>query len=82
MAKRVRLWIRQDGEQPKALALDATKGPGPGRLVDVLGTTNSDEARRLLSIASSSEPDEHKDGQGWLAWRAARRVVVAIGGVA
>ncbi len=78
---RVRLWIREDGEQPKAVALDATKGPGPGRLVDVLGTRNADDARKLLAVALSAEPSELKDASGWVAWRAARRAVVELGQV-
>lgn len=78
---RVRLWIREDRkldgktEEPKAVALDAQAAPGPGRLVDVLGTRSADEARRLLALASSPEPKEEDDGPGWLAHRAASRAV-------
>lgn len=74
---RVRLWIRLDGEAPKAVARDATKAPGPGRLVDV-SAPSPDEARRVYELAQADEPDEKKDGTRWLAWRAARRAVVEV----
>lgn len=74
MAKVVRLWIRQDGEKPKAVARDATKAPGPGFLVDV-EAKSADVARALYALALRDEPDEAKDPQGWLSWRAAKRAV-------
>ncbi len=74
---RVRLWIREDGEKPKAVARDATKAPGPGRLVDV-AAREPGEARRLYELAQAQEPDEQKDGERWLAWRAARRAVTEV----
>lgn len=73
----IRLWIRQDGEQPKAVARDATRAPGPGRLVDVEART-PDEARRVYELSAAEEPDEQKDGERWLAWRAARRAVKGV----
>ncbi len=78
---RVRLWIRQDGEQPKAVAIDATKAPGPGRLVDV-EAKNPDEARRVFALSRAPEPDEQQDGERWLAWRSARRLVTHLDGQA
>lgn len=73
----IRLWIRQDGEQPKALARDAVKAPGPGRIVDVQARS-ADEARRLYALAQLVEPVETEDPDGWLAWRAARRAVTEV----
>lgn len=77
---RVRLWIRKDGEQPKAVAIDATKAPGPGRLVDV-EAKNPEEARRVFALSQASEPDETQDGERWLAWRKARKAVTELGQV-
>lgn len=77
---RVRLWARQDNNdenRPKALALDATKGPGPGRVYDVR-TSSVPEAKRLLALFLSPEPDEQTDGAGWLAWRQAKRDVCEV----
>lgn len=71
---RVRLWAREDGEQPKAIALDALRGPGPGKVYDVQAQ-GSNEARRTLALFLSPEPDEQRDAQAWLAWRAANRSV-------
>lgn len=81
----VRLWIRRDlrpdgsPEPPKALPLDQAQGPGPGCVVDVDART-ANEARRLLALASSQEPSEAKDPDGWTAWRAARRAVRELSG--
>lgn len=75
MTKTVRLWIRQDGEQPKAVACDATKAPGPGVLVDVVGAKSADAARAVYALAQRPEPSEADDPQGWTEWRAARRAV-------
>jgi hypothetical protein len=77
MSKRVRLWVRTDGEEPKAVERDATKAPGPGKLVDVQAL-NAADARARLALAGTKEPDEHDDPQGWLAWRAARRSVFPV----
>lgn len=77
MGKRVRLWIREDGEQPKAVARDADEAPGPGRLVDV-AAPSADEARRLFRLAQASEPDRKKDKAGWLAWDEARDAVQEV----
>ncbi len=83
----VRLWIRRDlrpdgsPEPPKALALDQTQGPGPGRVVDVDART-ANEARRLLALASTDEPSEELDPDSWTAWRAARRAVREVTPVA
>lgn len=73
----VRLWIRQDGEQPKALALVATKGPGPGRVVDV-AARSADEARLICAAAQQDEPKEEDDPQGWLEWRRCKRLVSEV----
>ena len=74
---RVRLWARLDGEQPKAIALDALRGPGPGRVYDVQART-ANEARQTLGLFLSPEPDEQQDAQAWLAWRSARRNVCEV----
>ena len=71
---RVRLWAREDGEQPKSVGLSATKGPGPGKVYEISARTSS-EARVILAAFLSAEPDEQKDAQAWIAWRAARRNV-------
>ncbi len=81
MASRVRLWAREDGvdeNQPKAIALEATRGPGPGRVFDVLGARTATEARQVLAVFRGAEPDEQQDGESWLAWRAARRNVQEV----
>lgn len=74
MAKVVRLWIRQDGEAPKAVASDASAAPGPGVLVDV-EAKSADAARALYAMTQRPEPREQDDPQGWLEWRAAKRAV-------
>lgn len=73
----IRLWIRPDGE-PKAIALDAAVAPGPGPIVDVREVRDVAAARYLYSISRRPEPDESTDPQGWLAWRAARRLVKEV----
>ena len=73
----IRLWIRQDGEAPKAVAREAKTAPGPGRLVDVEART-PEEARKVYALSVASEPDEQKDGERWLAWRASRRAVEGV----
>ncbi len=70
----IRLWIREDGEQPKAIARDATAAPGPGLIVDV-DARNSDEARRIYATTLQTEPLEEQDPQGWIEWRRCRRLV-------
>lgn len=77
MAKVVRLWIREDGEEPKAVAGDATKAPGPGRLVDV-EASSAKAARAIYARAQLAEPSEELDPEGWIAWRAARRAVMEV----
>lgn len=73
-AKVVRLWKREDGEQPKALALDATKGPGPGRVFEVTAPS-ADAARELLKLALGAEPDRKADKARWVDWDTARELV-------
>jgi len=73
----IRLWIRQDGEAPKAVAREAKTPPGPGRLVDVVAC-NPSEARKTYALSVADEPDEQKDGDRWLAWRAARRAMKGV----
>jgi len=73
MAKIVRLWIRE-GAPPKAVARDATRPPGPGRLVDV-EARSAEAARATYALSQAPEPSEEQDPHGWLAWRAAQRAV-------
>lgn len=75
---RVRLWVRADDADPKAVARDAATPPGPGALVDVLGARTADDARRVYACSLTLEPDQDQDGEGWLAWTRARRVVVPV----
>lgn len=73
----VRLWVREDGEQPKAqekAPAAITNPPGPGLVVDVQAR-NADEARELLGRAAAPDVDEQQNPQGWLEQRAARRRV-------
>ena len=70
----VRLWIRADGGEPKAIGQDLAAGPGPGEVVDV-SARSAREARSLYATACQAEPDELKDPEGWLAWRKACRAV-------
>lgn len=67
----VRLWIREDGEQPKAIARDAKKGPGPGRVVDV-DARSANEARATLALFGAPEPNKKLDRAGWNDWDEAR----------
>lgn len=73
----VRLWVREDGEQPKAQekAPGAVTTPaGPGLVVDV-EARGADDARALLGRAAAEDADEQKEPQRWLEQRAARRRV-------
>ena len=70
----VRLWIREDGEQPKAIGLGATAGRGPGRVVDV-DARSVVEARAIFCVSLQAEPIEETDPLGWLDWRRAQRLV-------
>lgn len=70
----VRLWIRTDGEQPKAVARDAVRAPGLGRLVDVDART-ANEARRLFALTQQAEPDRRANKALWLEWDEARERV-------
>jgi hypothetical protein len=69
-----RMWKREDGEEPKALALDAKKGPGPGRLYDVTARS-AKAAREVLALHLSAEPDRKAERERWLAWDEARELV-------
>lgn len=73
----IRLWIREDGQQPKALALVGGIPPGPGKVVDV-DTKTSDEARRIYATTLQPEPAEESDPDGWLEWRRCQRLVKEI----
>lgn len=73
----VRLWIREDGERPKAIARDATSGPGPGAVVEVRADS-ADDARLIYATSRGKEPDELGDPQGWLEWRRCKRLVTEI----
>ena len=73
----VRLWIRVDGEQPKAIAHNATKAPGPGRIVDVRAR-GAGEARAVFVLFDSPEPDKRADKAGWLDWDDARERVTEV----
>lgn len=57
----VHLWLRDDGEPPKAIEAGATP-PGPGRVVAVrvtkLGGTPAEEARNTLRTAETPFPAE------------------------
>lgn len=73
----IRLWIREDGERPKALAADATRPPGPGRIVDV-DARSADEARRIYAVTLQPEPSEEQDPVGWTDWRRCKRLTQEI----
>ena len=77
MARTVRLWVREDGEEPKAIPGDGSLPPGPGLVVDV-EARSSREARQLLSLATGPEVLEVKDPSGWLEQRQARRLVKPV----
>ena len=77
MSGSVRLWIREDGEQPKCIPGDGTMPPGPGVLVDVMARS-AREARAVLERAEAPDIDEEKDGQAWQEQRAARRRVKRV----
>lgn len=79
-AKVVRLWKREDGEQPKALALDGRPPMGPdgkplpGRLYNVTAPS-ADAARDVLALFLAPEPDRKTDKARWLDWDTARDLV-------
>lgn len=74
----IRLWIREDGEQPKAIGRHpGAKPPGPGKVVDV-DTKTSDEARRVYATTLQAEPPEEQDPEGWLEWRKCKRLVSEV----
>lgn len=73
-SKVIRMWLRQDGGEPKAVARSAVLGPGAGRLVDVTAASSA-EARAILARVGAEEPDQDADGDGWLAWSRAQRAV-------
>ena len=75
--KKIRLWVRQDGQQPKALARDATAAPGPGRIVDV-HAASADAARDTYATATGPVPDEDKTPQAWLEHRQALKRVQEV----
>lgn len=75
----IRLWIREDGEQPKAIGrhLGAAPPPGPGKVVDVDART-ADEARAVYATTLQAEPSEEQDPKGWTDWRKAKRLVAPV----
>lgn len=73
----VRLWIREDGEQPKAVARNATEAPGPGVLVDVKCYT-ARRARELYALSLEPEPDHATKRDEWLSWNEARESVRGV----
>jgi hypothetical protein len=70
--KTVYLWVRQDGEQPKAIQAGATP-PGPGKVVAV-EASSSREARELYAL-SVRAVNEEQDPDGWFETRKAQRRV-------
>jgi hypothetical protein len=72
----VYLWLRQDGESPKAIQAGA-KPPGPGKVVAV-EANSSEEARRVYALASR-EVSEEGDPEGWFESRQARKRVREVG---
>lgn len=80
MTPRIRLWAREDGHdenRPKAIALDATNGPGPGRVFDVKARTAA-EAKRVLALFLAPEPNRKADRERWIDWDEARDAVVEV----
>lgn len=75
--KRVRLWVRTDGEEPKSIGLEAKKGPGPGRVFDVRARS-ADEARGVLALALGAEPDKRANRARWNDWDEARERVEEV----
>lgn len=73
----IRLWARTDGDKPKAIALDAKAGPGPGRVFDVTARS-AEAARRVLSLYLAPEPDKRADRARWLDWDEARDAVKEV----
>ena len=73
----VRLWIRTDGEQPKAVAEHTRRAPGPGALVDV-EARSAEEARAVFKLYGSEEPNRKTDREGWLSWDEARVSVRSV----
>lgn len=74
---RIRLWRREDGEAPKAIAIDAPKGPGPGRVFDVTAKSAA-AAREVLALYLSPEPDRRVERERWLAWDESRDLVSEV----
>lgn len=77
MNKLVWLWVREDGERP--CLIQRGKPPrGKGEVFQVEGARNRSEAASAVALALGACPDEEKDPHGFLAWRAARRVVKRV----
>jgi len=49
----VYLWVREDGEQPKAIE-KGSRPLGPGRVVEVSGVRSCDDARRTYALSRQS----------------------------
>ena len=77
MARTFRMWSREDGGEPKALAADAKAGPGPGRVFSV-EARSTDEARGLLKLVLGAEPDKRANRALWNEWDEARERVVEV----
>lgn len=77
MPTTVRLWIRTDGQPPKAIAITATRGPGPGIVVDVQARSAVD-ARATYALSCQSEPDRRTQKALWCDWETARERVQEV----
>lgn len=73
----VRLWVREDNEEPKAIPGDGTLPPGPGLVVDV-EARSAREARHVYALASAAPVDELEDADGWNAQRKAQRRIKPV----
>lgn len=71
------MWKREDGGQPKAIALDAVAGPGPGRVFDVTARSAA-AARDVLAMFLAPEPDRRSDRGRWVEWDEARELVSEV----
>jgi len=70
----VRLWIREDGFRPRAIGIEYKAGPGPGKVVDIVGAKTADEARSVYSQSLGVVVDGRLSDEDVRALRALKRV--------
>lgn len=79
MSKRIRVLIPDDpAERPRAIALEATSHPLPGRVFDVVGAASASAAANLIGVSLRESPDPDQSPQAFVAWHKARKCVSEV----